>query len=504
MSDWWDNELFSAYLDGELTAAEQARVERLLAANSAARQLLDELRALSISLQELPRQTLHEDLGRRVLRLAEHRLLRDPMASESPRPGMTNLYKSFPCNTLRRRCLACFGLVSAAAMVLAVLVLPPLDRDMAIDPRETALVTQPTEDAAASAEEESRPILAYADGVEIDAESAGLIRPSEDMPESLSTASSGSAAAYATKGGLKVGADLAIQANAPQRPRNGEPPPSSPASRGSRSYRFPAEDPAPTNQPRIDRDAMPDEFIEQRMGKGESSLRRSVALKPSVARPLAAGPSAAGAQARDEIEEPQFEAEGKDLAGGNPHVQQQAAPTVTVPADRAPDEPLPEHYFVTVAATDRPAIVELLAKNKIALLTPIAKTAEIGQSVVGGPGRTDTLRVRAPVEKVQDLLWQVVTRRDSTVSIENRSSADRYDRLDLRRPNQRGRDAEIVLDEKKRLSQADHAPLSHVTIEFRFVGPPNASRAAGRAGGFVPPVASSSAPNTRPAEPEGD
>lgn len=48
------DELLSAYLDGELTAAEQAEVERLLATDPAARQLLDELRTLSATLQALP------------------------------------------------------------------------------------------------------------------------------------------------------------------------------------------------------------------------------------------------------------------------------------------------------------------------------------------------------------------------------------------------------------------------------------------------------------------
>ena len=70
-----ENELFSAYLDGELTAAEQAQMDRLLAANPAARQLLDELRTLSAALQSLPQQKLGEDLGPRVLRIAERRML---------------------------------------------------------------------------------------------------------------------------------------------------------------------------------------------------------------------------------------------------------------------------------------------------------------------------------------------------------------------------------------------------------------------------------------------
>jgi autotransporter-associated beta strand protein len=70
-----ENELFSAYLDGELTAAEQAQMDRLLAANPAARQLLDELHTLSTALQSLPQQKVGEDLGPRVLRIAERRML---------------------------------------------------------------------------------------------------------------------------------------------------------------------------------------------------------------------------------------------------------------------------------------------------------------------------------------------------------------------------------------------------------------------------------------------
>ncbi|GAG11506.1 unnamed protein product, partial [marine sediment metagenome] len=78
-----ENELFSAYLDGELTADEQAQVERLLAASPAARQLMDELRALSSTLQAMPQHRLGEDLSERVLRLAEWRLLAEPAPAAS-------------------------------------------------------------------------------------------------------------------------------------------------------------------------------------------------------------------------------------------------------------------------------------------------------------------------------------------------------------------------------------------------------------------------------------
>lgn len=73
MSDVARDELFSAYLDGELTAAEQTRVEQLLATDPAARQLVDDLRALGATLQSLPQHKLDESLSQRVLEAAEQR-----------------------------------------------------------------------------------------------------------------------------------------------------------------------------------------------------------------------------------------------------------------------------------------------------------------------------------------------------------------------------------------------------------------------------------------------
>ena len=75
MNDVPDTELFSAYLDGELTADEQVRVEQILAASPEARQLLEELRAVGSTLQGLPQEKLDEDLSARVLEVAERRML---------------------------------------------------------------------------------------------------------------------------------------------------------------------------------------------------------------------------------------------------------------------------------------------------------------------------------------------------------------------------------------------------------------------------------------------
>lgn len=75
MNEMSHDELLSAYLDGELSADQQAEVERRLASDPRARQLVDDLRALRATLQELPEQSLDEDLAPLVLRLAERRML---------------------------------------------------------------------------------------------------------------------------------------------------------------------------------------------------------------------------------------------------------------------------------------------------------------------------------------------------------------------------------------------------------------------------------------------
>ena len=71
MNDETQNELLSAYLDGEVTAAERDEVERLLAADPAVGRLLDQLRAVHAAIQELPPRKLGEDLSQQVLQAAE-------------------------------------------------------------------------------------------------------------------------------------------------------------------------------------------------------------------------------------------------------------------------------------------------------------------------------------------------------------------------------------------------------------------------------------------------
>jgi anti-sigma factor RsiW len=122
MNELPQNELLSAYLDGELTADERARAERLLATDPAARRLLDELRAVSSRLQALPKETVGEDISERVLRLAERRILGEAAGPEgtigSAAESLVSPWRAVAKRFLNRRILAWSGATIAVAVYL--------------------------------------------------------------------------------------------------------------------------------------------------------------------------------------------------------------------------------------------------------------------------------------------------------------------------------------------------------------------------------------------------
>jgi hypothetical protein len=65
-----NDELLSAYLDDELAPAERAKVEGRLAADPAARQMLEQLRSVSQSVRSLPSENVGRDLRETILRRA--------------------------------------------------------------------------------------------------------------------------------------------------------------------------------------------------------------------------------------------------------------------------------------------------------------------------------------------------------------------------------------------------------------------------------------------------
>ena len=79
--------LISAYHDGELTAAERANVEQLLASSPEARAELESFRTLSSLLREAGRPALESDLTPVVMQMIEQRML---LPETAPRPPHTN------------------------------------------------------------------------------------------------------------------------------------------------------------------------------------------------------------------------------------------------------------------------------------------------------------------------------------------------------------------------------------------------------------------------------
>lgn len=67
----FDDELLSAYLDDELSPAERARVDERLAADPAARALMEQMRAVSLAVRRLPVEKLDVDLRESILARAE-------------------------------------------------------------------------------------------------------------------------------------------------------------------------------------------------------------------------------------------------------------------------------------------------------------------------------------------------------------------------------------------------------------------------------------------------
>ena len=154
-----ESELLSAYLDGELTAAERAQVDQLLAADPTARQWVEEFRALGKTLQSLPREKLGEDFAPRVLELAQRRILaqtpREPpqaQPAEPPQPAWRNTVRGM----FSRRALLWSGLAVAIAVMMMIWNPPPENRRIAVAPPRAR--PKSPESSAAKPAERSGPL----------------------------------------------------------------------------------------------------------------------------------------------------------------------------------------------------------------------------------------------------------------------------------------------------------------------------------------------------------
>jgi hypothetical protein len=156
-----ESELLSAYLDGEVTAAEQARAEELLAADPQARRFVDSLRALRVRFQDLPLEKLDENLSQRILAAAEDRSR--SAAAARPAPAEQPWWREHSWRGMfSRRALVWSGLAVAIAAMIAInesqQPKPHAGRDMARAPeRAPAPAAQPpTMDDLARAPEGAR------------------------------------------------------------------------------------------------------------------------------------------------------------------------------------------------------------------------------------------------------------------------------------------------------------------------------------------------------------
>ena len=146
-NDDFDDELLSAYVDGELTAAERALVEERLRSDPTAAALVDELRSLSSAIKSLPRETLGRDLRAGVL--AEVEQARADLDSHGP--AAQSHSSTLPLTPVDRwagirRGLVWSALAIAATVLIAVFQpaeLAQKDRDLARAEKRAAAKMQP-------------------------------------------------------------------------------------------------------------------------------------------------------------------------------------------------------------------------------------------------------------------------------------------------------------------------------------------------------------------------
>jgi len=205
MKNGLENELLSAYLDGEATPQERAEVEKLLASDPAARSLLDELQAIREGIQNLPAVHLGKDLSERVLQLAERQmLLEQPTADRSDaRPTPGSLTRSIARRLFQPRAIirtALILLVAAGLYVFDVRGRAKPVRQVAVAPpvvRERKLSEPPQLRVAAAEKRPAEQGLARPEAIRVES----VDRLGKDTPAAAqfgSAVAAGKAAVSAT------------------------------------------------------------------------------------------------------------------------------------------------------------------------------------------------------------------------------------------------------------------------------------------------------------------
>ena len=125
----FDDELLSAYLDDELTHEERARVDARLAADPAARQMLDQLRAASLAIRNLPTEAVGFDLRDSIRSRAEQAM---PTAAATAGGATNGAVWQVPNTCSTPGCLSIFNLLGrlpANALATGTTAIPLLDNE---------------------------------------------------------------------------------------------------------------------------------------------------------------------------------------------------------------------------------------------------------------------------------------------------------------------------------------------------------------------------------------
>ncbi len=149
------HELISAYIDGELSVDERARVEQLLGSDREYQHMFESMRALAQDMQALPSYQLDDTFANRVLTAAHDA---EATAGSGPTVALNRHLdgpdacapRAVPISSRRRSLAATVVLVAAAAVLIAVFM-PPHAGDSGNDTRPLAMAEQSSAEPAAAA-----------------------------------------------------------------------------------------------------------------------------------------------------------------------------------------------------------------------------------------------------------------------------------------------------------------------------------------------------------------
>jgi anti-sigma factor RsiW len=374
------DDLISAYVDGELSPAETAEVEKLLADSAEARQLLEEFRALGASLRALPKLQLGPDFQERVLRQAERAALAgdalSPPAADLPTVAASETISRFPRSWQSWKWAS---LATAAALMIWVVGRGGLEdkRQVAIAPASKPVPATPLPEASFKAiktkEAETAPAdnLADSEAPAVHSDMLEATEPARDeagaVPERLGrgvpmlgqTFNEAPSAAAAsdladsspanTQKPVELGIDVSPAADAAQlltdeaKDTSPQPPPAEPAPAAARfvqSAPMAAEASAVANEPATPV-APPSEVVtidvvaarpeSASVALGEALLRNSIVLETQPGE-MSVSNSARGGAGLNSVSGAEF-AEPRTLAAGAPLAANGAAAATQLGVD---------------------------------------------------------------------------------------------------------------------------------------------------------------------------